>query len=50
MLGVATIRRAELVGGPVNMALSNLSAIVQTSENRGADFIQKKAEAQGCLK
>jgi predicted transcriptional regulator len=47
MLGVATVRRAELVDGPVNMTLSNLSAIFRTFESAGVDFIAANGGGPG---
>ena len=47
MLGVATIRRAELVDGPVNMTLSNLAAILRTFESAGVDFIPRNGGGPG---
>ena len=47
MLGVATIRRAELVDGPVNMTLSNLAAILRTFETAGVDFIARNGGGPG---
>ena len=47
MLGVATIRRAELLDGPVNMTLSNLSAILRTFESAGVDFIATNGGGPG---
>jgi hypothetical protein len=38
-LGVATIRRAELTEGPLQMTASNLAAVRRTLEEAGIEFI-----------
>lgn len=46
-LGVATIRRAELADGPLQMTASNLAAVRRTFEAAGVEFIPENGGGAG---
>lgn len=46
-LGVATIRRAELLDGPVTMTAANLAALLRALEAAGVIFVPENGEGAG---
>ncbi|SIO46502.1 hypothetical protein SAMN05443247_05739 [Bradyrhizobium erythrophlei] len=47
MLGVATIRRAEVVAGTVQMTAANLQSVLVTFQKAGVDFVFEKGKGFG---
>jgi transcriptional regulator with XRE-family HTH domain len=47
MLGVATIRRAESVDGPVRLTVGNLAAIYRAFDAGGLEFISENGGGAG---
>jgi hypothetical protein len=46
-VGVATIRRAEVVDGEIPVTLANEAAIRRAFENAGLDFVEDNGGGQG---
>jgi hypothetical protein len=46
-VGVATIRRAEVVAGEIPVTLANEAAIRRAFENAGIDFIEDNGGGEG---
>lgn len=47
LIGVATIRRAELVDGPTTMTLANVAAIYRAFDAAGVDLIPSNGGGPG---
>jgi hypothetical protein len=47
MLGVATIRRAEAIDGPVQMTAANLHSVVTAFQRASVDFIAEEGKGFG---
>jgi hypothetical protein len=47
LLGVATIRRAESVDGPLQITMANIATIKRTLENAGVEIIDQNGGGPG---